>query len=179
MSFSPLITPQGPDFIKNWPFQNGLNCDNIDAFTGPQTVQNYTPIITAAGGGLVLGTGATLRGHYYSIFNTVYAWGEFRFGTGFALGTGFFEATLPFAASSMYPANTNTGHGSIIGVGRIWRNSTITERHASTVQLRTLTKVMFNLHSGSGARSASGAFPFAWTTLDGINWNVRYLRADV
>ena len=177
MALNPLITPQGPDFIKNWPFQNKVNCDNIDAFVGLQSVQAYTPIFTAEFGGLALGTG-TLTGWYFSIFNTVYSWGEFRFGTGMAAGSGFYEITLPFLPAPNYVANLNTGKGSLIGTCRIWQNSTISNRQSGTVQLRASNKVMFNLRVNSGARSVSNTFPFAWTTLDGISWSVTYLKAN-
>src|SRR5690349_11453328 len=84
----PLITPQGSNFLRDFPGQNAVNCDLLDNYAGPclttHPIQTFTPALVSSTGPAndpVLGTGGFIRGFYYKIFDQIHMWGEFRFGT--------------------------------------------------------------------------------------------------
>src|SRR3954462_14655862 len=99
-----LQTPTGPSFVKDWPAQNTVNCDLIDGYAGPCLTTNplldYVPVLTASVTDPTLGTGGILVGKYYKIFDQIYVWGEFRFGTGATIGSGVYRISLPFRAKT-------------------------------------------------------------------------------
>lgn len=174
-----LTSPVGSDFIKDFPGQNSPNLDKIDAYAGPYAIQSYTPVITAGGGGLVLGTGSVATGAYYRIFDQIFYWGEFRFGTsGFNAGSGAFEVSLPFDSITIAPASGSSGGGPIVGTGLTW-DTPLANRQPVSVQLRTVNKLQFGVKNESGAsgRALGAGIPFTWSASSGINWNVRYQRA--
>lgn len=175
-----LVTPVGSNFIKDWPSQNAINCDLIDEYAGPYAIQSYTPVFTGSVANPVLGTGGVLTGKYYRIFDQIFAWGEFKFGTGFNKGSGTYEMTLPFDVHSIIAPSVGSGGGPILGSGHLWDDSSSTGRQPLTVQLRTVNKIMFSfrMDSGMAGRAVDGLdSPITWAIGDGIKWNARYQRA--
>src|SRR5215213_3743947 len=109
-----LLTPTGPNFIKDFPAANVVNLDRIDDYAAPSLtthpLQTYTPVLTAATANPVLGVGGIIRGYFYEIFDQIYTWGEFRFGTsGISNGTSTWMVSLPFSAKA------NIGFSTILG----------------------------------------------------------------
>lgn len=175
-----LVTPVGANFIKDWPSQNAVNCELIDAYAGPYAIQTYVPLLTATTTNPVLGATGAITGFYYKIFDQIYSWGEFKYnGAGSNKGAGTYIITLPFKAKTSFPPNILTGKGPIIGSGQVWRQSVATDRQPVAVQLRTVDQMMFNIRadSGFGSRACDGTdIPFAWANGDGIKWFVKYQR---
>lgn len=174
-----LITPVSSNFIKDWVSQNEINCDLIDDYAGPYTIQSYTPILTATTTTPSLGTGGVITGSYYRLFNMIYTWGEFRFKTGFSVGSGAFEISLPFPAKTIATPQLTAGQGPIVGTARLWNNSSGGLRQPAIAQLRSTTKITFNIKflSGETSRVVGSGTPFhPWAIDDGVNWFVRYMR---
>lgn len=176
-----LVNPTGPEFIKDFPFQNEQNCDAIDEFAGPclttHSLNSYTPVLGATTTNPTLGAG-TVRGKYFRIFDQIYVWGEFRFGTGFTAGSGIYTMNLPFPAKTIMGSNVLLGSAPIIGGGTSWDASASTGRHPLAVYLRTDSLVQFVLRTASGlvARECTNANPVIWEVNDGITWCARYQR---
>lgn len=176
-----LVTPIGSNFIKDWPAQNTINCDRIDEYAGPclttHPLQSYTPILSALTTPPVLGTGGFIRGFYYKIFDQIYTWGEFRFGTaGINAGSSIYTITLPFAAKSLIGASANIGAAPVIGNATVWDDSADATRQSSTVHLRSSTLMMFSTRMGSTSRVVTHNTPFVWAINDGMMWYARYQR---
>ncbi len=173
-----LNNPAPSDFIKNFVAQNEVNCDRIDAYAGPYGIQTYTPALTSSGTNPTLGTGGFINGSYYTIFDQVFTWGEFKFKTGFSQGSGTFEISIPFPAQTSVAPSTGSGGGLIVGAGRVWDNSASTARQPVIAQLRTSLKIMFSVRAdtGGGGRACGSNIPFTWDVDDGISWFVRYQR---
>lgn len=178
-----LTSPVAADFIKDFPAVNEVNCDLIDAFAGPclitHALQSWVPILTASTSNPTLGTGGTIKGYYYKIFDQIYIWAEFRFGTaGISAGSGSYIISLPF------PAKGNMGFygGSIgetppVGVGSIWDDTTDLGKQMLSVHLRTSTSVMFGVKMGGvTGRELSSSNPITWAINDGITFSARYTR---
>lgn len=182
MGLSPLISPQGSDFMKDWPGQNAINCDSIDSYAGPtllaQPLQSYTPALTAATTDPSLGTGGIITGFYYCIFDQVYTWGELRFKTGLSVGSGNYIVTLPFPANTFKTPSVNIGAGPVIGSGQVWDNSVANSRFPVYVQLRTATQIMFGNHNNATTRGVSDSGTIPWAIDDGIAWSARYQRSS-
>lgn len=174
----PLISPNSSNFIKDWPAQNAINCDLIDNYAGSYGVQSYTPVFNAVTTSPVLGTGGFVNGFYYQIFDQIFTWGEFRFGTGFSPGSGNFEVTLPFDAHFIANSDTNMGNGPIIGNCRVWNNTTDSSKQPGLVQLRTISQMMFGIRfdTASAVRAMGAGIPFTWAAGDGISWFCKYQR---
>lgn len=175
----PLVTPIGPNFLKDFPSQNVINSELIDAYAGPYAIQSYTPQFTATTTNPTLGTGGTLTGFYYRIFDQIYTWGEVKFGTGFAVGSGVYLISLPFNANTIAPPDINSGGGPIVGTGQIWDDSSATGRQAVSIQLRTADKIQFSIRNDSGMAGrlvADNNNPIVWAIGDGISWFARYQR---
>jgi hypothetical protein len=177
-----LVTPVGSNFIKDWPSQNTVNCNAIDDYAGPclttHPIQSYVPVLTGSTTNPIIGAG-TIKGFYYEIFDQIYTWGEFRYGTGGNKGLGTYEISLPFPAKTVTPPNTGSGGGPILGGGFVWDASVVLGRMPVITQLRTATKIMFSvkMDSGGGGRAVDGAdIPIPWTTPDGMSWFARYQR---
>lgn len=181
MPLSPLASVASSDFIKNFPLVHGANMDKIDEWAGPSAVQSYTPELTASGTNPTLGTGGFTAGRFIEIFDFIFTWGEFRFGTAaHNQGSGTYEVSLPTPAATIAPPNTGSGGGPQIGISRVWDNSSGSTRTAHSVQLRTATRIMFSVRfdSGAGGRALGSNIPFAWDVSDGINWFAKYKRLD-
>lgn len=181
-----LISPIGSDFMKDFPGQNVVNLDRIDAFANAcltnDTMQQYTPGLNATTTDPVLGTGGFIRGLYYVIFDQVYVWAEFGFGTsGFSAGSGTYTMTLPFEMdlTNISPTNTTMGSSNVIGNGTAWDNDTTAGRQPLIVIPRTSTTVHFGNHNNIGAgsgRAVDHTGPVTWAASDGITWCGRYKR---
>lgn len=182
-----LVTPLGSNFIKDFPFQNTENCDAIDAYAGPclttHNLQAWTPQLQGTSNNPVLGTGGFNRGFYYKIFDQVYVWGEFRFGSsGMSVAlSGTWLMTLPFAVENLTGINgTIFGSSPTVGTGIIWDDSTGGNRLPLTVHLRSSNTVVFGFRmtSGAGSREVSNVAPpvLTWAALDGITWCARFKR---
>lgn len=181
MPLSPLTSVASSDFIKNFPLIHGSNMDKIDDWAGPSAVQSYTPDLTASVTNPTLGTGGFITGRYIEIFDFIFTWGEFRFGTaGINQGSGTFEVSLPFPAATIAPPDGGSGNGPQLGISRVWDNSSGSTRTSHSVQLRTTTRIMFSVRfdSGAGGRALGSGNPFAWDLQDGINWFAKYKRQD-
>lgn len=188
MTSLPLIGPVGTDFIKDWPFQNQINCDLIDAAAGPNSLVShplgtYTPIwtaLTTPGSLATTVTSANIFGYYYMLFDMVYTWGYFRFGTGFSVGSGTYTVTLPFQVKSTITQSNNMGGTSILGNAYIWDESAAAARQPANVQVRAdRLSLMFGMRMGSGAASSevTAVAPITWAIDDGISWHARYQRS--
>jgi hypothetical protein len=175
-----LISPVGSDFLKNWPAQNAINSELLDAYAGPYAIQSYVPVLSATTTPPVLGTtNAFIVGFYYRLFDQIFTWGEFRFGTGFNKGSGTYTISLPFEANSLIAANTGTGGGPTIGEGQVYDDSLASARQPVGVQLRTSTTIQFTMHHDTGFanRAVDGLDnPITWAALDSIQWTARYQR---
>lgn len=180
-----LVDPLGSNFLKDWPGQNAVNCDQIDDFAGAQCLRThllgtYTPILSATTTAPTLGTGNNISGYYYKIFDQIWTWGHFRFGSGFNAGSGVYTITLPFKAKTLIPITVNLGGTPIVGNANIWDDSSsgIGGRQPASVQLRTDQTIMFGIRMNSGAlaREVTNTVPFTWAVDDGIKWMARYQR---
>jgi hypothetical protein len=176
----PIVTPIGSNFIKDWPAQNAVICDLIDAYAGPYAIQTYTPALTAITTPAALGATGVITGFYYKLFDQIFSWGEFKFGgAGSNKGAGTYLITLPFKAKTILPANGGVGRGPIVGNGLAYRSSVAADRQPFVVQLNTALDMVFNIKADTafGARGVSGTdIPFAWANGDGVKWNIRYQR---
>jgi hypothetical protein len=178
-----LITPIGSDFIKNWPAQNAVNCDSIDAYAGQclpsQTLLTYTPQLIGATTNPVFGTGGFIHGYVYRIFDSIYTWGELRFGTAaINVGSGNWSITLPEAANVSTPGDLNVGRGHTLGNALAIDDSSGT-KEPLTLQLITSTemRLLTRMTTGLASSVVGSTIPFAWAIQDGILWNARYKRA--
>jgi hypothetical protein len=179
-----LLTPTGPNFMKDFPGQHAVNADRIDDYAGPcltsDPLQTYTPQLTAATTNPVLGTGGFIRGYYYEIFDQIITWGEFRFGTaGISNGASTWMVSLPFPAKTVVGVSTILGNAPVVGEGVIWDDSAAAGRFPLTAHLRTTTQLMFGFRMGSGLgfREVSSSGPVSpWAIQDGLTWSARYQR---
>lgn len=178
-----LYTPIGSSFIKDFPVQNAVNCDRIDNYAGPSQITHsmtsYSPVIDAFIAPTI-GTGgvATNRGFYYRIFDQMYVWGEFRFGTtGMNVGGGVWRLSLPFPVNTTLGPNNTPGITPVVGTATVWANSSA-NRQALTVNLYSNTDIFFTLRTNSGAanREVTHNSPIAWAAGEGISWQVKYQR---
>lgn len=180
-----LLTPQGSNFIKDFVGQNAHNCDQIDAYAGPcltsHPLQTYTPELTGDTTNPVLGTGGFIRGFYYQIFDQIYTWGEFRFGSsGFNIGMGLYAVSLPFAANNTMGVTNTPGSAPIVGSGSTYDDSSNAGRLPLTVHLRTASTQLFfgiRMNSGSSFRELREAGHITWAANDGVTWFARMQRA--
>src|SRR4051812_20043933 len=157
-----LISPVGTNFIKDWVAQNEVNCDEIDNFAGPicltsDAIGQYTPILTASTTNPVLGTGE-IKGFYYNIWDMVYCWGYFKFGTGFSVGSGTYLISLPFTAANSNGFSSSLGLSDIVGNGYAWDDSTLASRVNVTVSI-TSTNMYFGNKAASTATVITNAVP--------------------
>lgn len=185
----PLQTPIGSNFLKDFPAVHSVNNGLIDAYTGtPLTTHGlgtYTPQLKASTNNPTIGTGgiAVLRGFYYAIFDQVWTWGEFRFGTtGASGGTGLYSITLPFTVLSVVGISPGLSIGAqpVVGTGSVWSNATPANRQPVTTHLKSLTEIQFSVKMNSGApsREVASNSPFGWSPSDGMVWNARYQRVS-
>ena len=179
----PLITPTGVNFIKDFPSQNAVNCNLIDAYASPcltsHPLQTYTPILTGDGSNPALGVAGFIRGFYYKIFDQIYTWGEFRFGTsGIGIGSGTWSIDLPFPAKTLLGFTDTFGSSPIVGNGVVRDDSAVAGRFPLTCHLRSATRLMwgFRMNSGLANKDVNDTRPITWAINDGITWAARYKR---
>ncbi len=181
----PLITPAGSNFIKDFPSQNEVNVNLIDAYSRAcltsHALPSYIPIFSTPAGTPAVGTGgpAVLRAFYYEIFDQVHTWGEFRFGTsGANSGSGIWSMTLPFPALNTTGIGSDIGGMPVVGAGSIWCQATAANRQPVTVHLASTTTLRFSvkLNSGAAQREITHNAPIAWAPEDGLNWYAHYQR---
>lgn len=179
-----LIIPTASNFIKDWPAQNAINCDRIDDYAGPCTIVHgltaYQPRLTTPFVNPSIGTGgsAVNRGYYYRIFDQIYVWGEFRFGSsGMNVGGGVYYISLPFQVKSNLPITNTTGLTPVVGTATAFTNA-VGNRQSLTVHLATPTDVMFSVRINSGMvnREVAHNVPVAWVPGEGISWNAKFQR---
>lgn len=180
-----LETPVGANFLRDWVDQNRVNCDAIDEFAGAQCLRShnlgtYTPVLGASTTAPTLGGTNNIAGYYYKIWDQIYTWGHFRFGTGFAVGSGTYTITLPFKVKTFVPVDSTIRGGIVLGNAHCWddNSSVAGGRQPLTVHLRTSQSIMFGIrmNSGAGAREVTNAIPITWAVDDGIKWFARYQR---
>lgn len=180
-----LISPIGSNFIKDFPGQNAVNMDAIDAAAGPclqsDALFTSTPTFLADTTNPTLGTAGYTKGWYYLIFDQVYFFGEVRFGTaGINIGLGLYSVTLPFLANSLLPYSNTPGKSSIVGTAQTFDASANAGRLPLTVHLRNSNEIFFGIKMNSGSsfrelREAGSGI--TWAINDGISWSCRYQRA--
>ncbi len=178
-----LITPQGSNFIKDFVGQNAYNCDQIDAFAGPcltsHPLQTYTPVLKADTTDPVLGTGGFIKGYYYSIFDQIYTWGEFRFGTaGINAGMGLYYITLPFPVNNLLGYTNTPGTAPVVGSASTYDDNNNAARLPMTCHIRAADQLFFGLRMNSGFafRELRETGYVSWAINDGVNWFARYQR---
>ncbi len=178
-----LISPASNTFLKDWPAYNQANCQEIDTYAGPclttHGLQSYVPGFTAITTPTNLGSGGSIIGYYYKIFDQIWTWGQLRFGTtGSSSGAGAWVVSLPFAASNLLGFSTNIGEAPIVGTGYYYDDGSVTTRFPVSVHLRTSTQMMFGFRMGTAvaSREVAQAIPVPVDPLDGLSWFARYQR---
>lgn len=133
----------------------------------------YTPAITAASGGLVLGTGNAVGGRYtlrngnWCDCQGLIKWGS----TGLAAGTGSYSITLPFNR-----ANTLTAGDVPLGTCRVL-DSSVPAAYLGVPFGSAAASTMQILMGGTpsvGPSQMAPTIPMAWATNDVIAWNITY-----
>jgi hypothetical protein len=178
-----LISPLGSNFLKDFPAQNTTNLDRIDAYANASLtthpMKTFTPGIKASTTDPILGTGSINHANYYEIFDQIYMWGEFRFGTsGINVGSGVYIVQMPFNMDTANNANTDIGYASVIGTAATFDFSSINGSFPLLTHLRAPNQLMFSvrMNSGLGNREVRESGLLAWATQDGISWNARFKR---
>lgn len=177
-----LITPQGTDFMKNFPSQNAVNLDRVDEYAGPclpsQGIRTYTPIWTATTTSPTLGTGSIMLGYYYRIFDQCWVWGECCLGTaGAARGSGTYEISLPFKAKFLTAiGGALTNSPPVIGNAQAFDLSDVTQRQPLLTVLRSATTMAFSVRfaSGGATRRVTETIPWTFNGGDGIMFSARF-----
>lgn len=176
-------TAVGTDFIKNFTSQHANNMDELDAYAGPclttHPLRTWTPNLSADNTPPVLGTtGAYIKGLYYRIFDQVYTWGEFQFGSaGASFGNGTYSVTLPFNADSIALNGVNVnfiGEMPPIGNAVMWDASGSFVGQPFTCHLRNNNNVIFGAKINGVTFAVSNSAPVAFAAGDRITWYVRY-----
>jgi len=180
-----LTTPIGVNFLSDWPSQNSVNCDDIDSYAGPclttHPIQTYTPALTASTTNPNLGTGGTLIGKYYKIFDQIYTWGEIRFGTGASIGSGVYRISLPFRAKTNISVGNPFTYPIPVGSGALFDTAIDTDRQPVTTMLGSPDFLVLGIRMGTAGadRLISHNIPNIWTggsPGDGLMWSARYQR---
>lgn len=180
MGLPTLISPAGSDFIKDWPGQNTINCDRLDAFANQSALGNalpfFVPTLKGSVTDPVLGTGGVNRAYFYRIFDEIYIWGEWRWGTsGTNFGSGIYTLTLPFTVDTQFTPNAALGSTPIVGSGFTWDQSGNSGRQSISVHLINNNQLMFavRLNSGLSNREVRDVFSVAWANQDGVSYTAR------
>lgn len=178
-----LVNPIGSDFIKDFPNQNAFNQNLIDAYSGPcltsHPLQSFSPGLVGSSGNPVLGTGGVNRAFYYQIFDQVYMWGEWRWGSaGTDFGGGIYSLTLPFSVKTLMSISATFDSSPIVGTGTTYDDSANAGRLPITTHLKSATELYFGIrmNSGSSNRELRSAGYVTWANLDGVSWNARVQR---
>lgn len=175
-----LNNPVGPDFMKNFPGQHGVNCDTIDAYARPSLnihpLQSFSPALIGSNTNPNLGTGGFSIAWYYQIFDQIYMWGQFRFGTaGISPGLGVYILQLPFNIDTVLGASSNLGASPVVGNGSTHDNNLNAGRQPLTVHLRATNQLHFGtkINNGLALRELREAGYLVWDFNDGVNWCAR------
>jgi hypothetical protein len=181
-----LESPVGSNFLKDFTSLHAVNSDDIDNFAGPclvtHPIQTYVPSLTSSGTQPVLGTGNVIVGKYYKIFDQIFTWGEFRFGTtGASAGTGEFRISLPFKAKTNISSGNPYTVPIAVGSAHAFNTLTDASRQPLVPQIATPDYLIFSvkMSTGGASRRAGNLIPFTWsgaTPGDGIMWGIRYQR---
>lgn len=136
----------------------------LKALTDPET--SYVPVISATGGGFVIGTGGTITGSYRQAGNNTTGRINIIIGAaGYAAGTGFWNITMP---------NTMAG-AQWDGIG------IISIRDVSAGASYTIGTIAASTTTVSGATGAgtrlSGTVPVTFATGDSISLAFSYANA--
>jgi hypothetical protein len=178
-----LITPAGSNFLKDFPAQNTINCNTIDAYANSclttHSLHLSNPVVSASITDPVLGVGGYSKAYSYEIFDQVTMFGEVRFGSsGFSVGSGSYFLELPYIVNAVVPASTAFSLAPVIGVGSTYDQSSNAGRLPLTVQLRTTSSVRFGIrmNSGTGVRDLQSTGYTTWAANDGWSWTARFQR---
>lgn len=179
-----LVTPDSSNFLRQFPGQNEVNLDRVDEYAGPclttHPLTAFTPNLSADVTAPTLGVGGTNLGYMYRIFDQLYMWGQFRFGSsGINAGSGLYLLNLPFQVNSVLGASTTMGENPVIGTGTVHDNSSNAGRMPLTVHLRTTSQLVFGIRMNAGSvnRDLRSAGYITWDVLDGVSWCARVQRA--
>lgn len=180
-----LYTPTPTDFMKDFPARHEVAMNVIDDYAGPclttHALPIHVPVFASVGGTLASeGTNPTKRDYYYKIFDNIYVWGEFRFGTSASGGASntVYTVTLPFNVDTTLTPSTNIGTAPIVGEGCIFEDGSANNRFPLTVHLRTNNVLMFGFkfNSGQAIRELGNPTLITWSAADGFTWNARFKR---
>jgi len=181
-----LSSPVGADFLEDFPSMNALNCDSIDAAAGPcltsHPLQTYNPVLKADTTDPVLGTNGYIRGFYYSIWDQIYTWGEFRFGTAaINVGNGLYYVTLPFPVNNQIGYTNTPGSAPVVGSACTYDDSSNAGRLPLTTHIRAADQLFFGIRMNSGFafRELRETGYVSWAINDGVSWFARYQRAPL
>ncbi len=184
MPLDTLQTIAGSQFINAFPGLHAANCDSIDDHAGPCLTSDGLIAINTellcSGPNPTLGAGGFSVAKYYQIFDQVFMWGQFRFGTsGISAGGGVYVIQLPFSLTSLIPPTTNMAAAPVIGTGSTYDANANAGRLPLTVHLRAANHLMFGVRFSSGAanRELRDTGTLTWDVNDGITWNLRAKRA--
>ncbi len=179
-----LVQTLGSNFMKDYPGQNATNCDLEDAYANASLtthpLKTFSPPLTASTTDPVLGTGGFSTARYYEIFDQIYIWGEWRFGTAsINVGSGIYILTLPFTVRSLLGPNATLDKSPIVGSGTLFDASANAGRLPVTVHLRATNQIYFGIrmNSGSGNRELRNSGYLTWDINDGVSWNARFQRS--
>ncbi len=180
MSLS-LIDPLSSNFLRDFPGQNAVNLDEIDDRAGPSLathgLRSFVPALSATTTAPNIGgAGSSNLAYYYKIWDHVYCWGQFVFGTGFSAGSGTYTVGIPFEVDNVIGTSTSLGQCPVIGQGWINDASAAAARVPVTVHYRQGNQLMFGLKltSGSGARDLRDSGFITWAVGDGVAWSAQF-----
>ncbi len=176
-----LIDPLGSNFLKDFPGQNLINLDKIDAAAGPslatQPLRSFVPTFIG-GGGLnpYIGTDGVNIAYYYKIWDHVYAWGEVIFGAGWTVGLGTYILELPFEYDSFLNLGSGISSSPVVGQGWVQDASSSAGRLPLTVHQRETNRLMFGVRLESSAinRDLRDSGYITWAQGDGFIWNAQF-----
>jgi hypothetical protein len=132
---------------------------------------SYNPTLTAASGGVNLGSGASVGGGYLNFGKTCIGWAKVNFGTsGTAAGSGLYAVALPLTLAAHWAFQD------IIGTARIKCAGVVTR--CDLVCYATSTAAGGLLYTSAAVNGtltmAGNASPGAWTANDSIDISFCY-----
>lgn len=132
----------------------------------------FTPTLTADGGGVALGTGGFVEGHYTRIGRTIIGWANVKFGTaGAAAGAGFYRVAAPAAGISATIGNQT--------VGPCWHiDDSAGNFITGNVFMDSGASVFTFISEGGGVALISNSFPWVWANNDSLRFSFCYEAAS-
>ncbi len=180
MPLDTLLTLASSNFIKDFPGLNAVNLDNIDEYAGPclpaQALQSFsTVLLTSSSPDPVMGTGSVNTGLYYRIFDQMFLWGQFRFGTGFSAGNGIYRLQLPFRLTVGLASANPIGASPIVGSATSLDANLASGCKSLVTHLASDNSLQFSVRFSSGLanREVRESGLITWEVGDGINWSAR------